>query len=158
MGKCFLSITKNLNPLFQLISQKTDAGILVEDDKKAIKKMFPNLIKELEEGESKVPIDAVRADADQAENCADDAEETMLTEAEAALPDKFRHYNPTALDFIRRCDTAAQAEEIIAYLQKRGELTCQDATEIRAQLKREGVRSFGPKKEADYYFKQGGIC
>ena len=130
----------------------------MEIDKKSMKKMFPNLIKELEVGENKVSIDGVRADATKAEETVDDPEEEMLSEAENALPDKFRHYNPTVVDFIRRCDTKAQAEEIISYLQKRGELTEEHAKEVRAQLKKEGVRSFGPKKEEDYYFKQGGIC
>jgi len=130
----------------------------VEIDKKSMKKMFPNLIKELEAGENKVSIDAVRADATKAEMTVEDPEETMLSEAELALPDKFRHYNPTAVDFIRRCDTAVQADEIISYLQKRGEITAEYADEVRAQLKKEGLRSFGPKKETDYYFKQGGIC
>jgi len=123
-----------------------------------MKKMFPNLIKELEAGENKVSIDAVRADATKAEMTVEDPEETMLSEAEHALPDKFRHYNPTAVDFIRRCDTAVQADEIISYLLKRGEITAEYADEVRVQLKKEGLRSFGPKKEADYYFKQGGIC
>ena len=127
-------------------------------DKKSMKKMFPNLIKELEAGENKVPIDAVRADAAKAEETVDDAEETMLAEAENALPDKFRHYNPTVVDFIRRCDTEAQAEEIISFLQKRGEITEEYAEEVRAQIKKDGVRSFGPKKEEDYYFKQSGLC
>lgn len=130
----------------------------MEIDKKSVKKLFPNLIKELEGSENKVPIDAVRADAAKAEETVDDAEEAMLAEAENALPDKFRHYNPTVVDFIRRCDTKAQAEEIVSYLQKRGEITEEYAEEVRAQLKKEGVRSFGPKKEEDYYFKQGGIC
>lgn len=132
--------------------------MLVEIDKKSVKKLFPNLIKELEGSENKVPIDAVRADAAKAEETVDDAEEAMLAEAENALPDKFRHYNPTVVDFIRRCDNNVQAEEIISYLQKRGEITEEYAEEVRAQLKKEGVRSFGPKKEEDYYFKQGGIC
>ena len=130
----------------------------MEIDKKSVKKLFPNLIKELEGSENKVQIDAVRADAAKAEETVDDAEEAMLAEAENALPDKFRHYNPTVVDFIRRCDTKAQAEEIVSYLQKRGEITEEYAEEVRAQLKKEGVRSFGPKKEEDYYFKQGGIC
>ena len=130
----------------------------MEIDKKSMKKMFPNLIKELETGENKVPIDGVRADAAKAEEGVADIEEELLAEAENALPDKFRHYNPTVIDFIRRCDTQAQAEEIITYLQKRGEITEVDAKKVRAQLKKEGVRSFGPKKEEDYYFKQGGIC
>ncbi|MCW4018361.1 MAG: DUF2095 domain-containing protein [Candidatus Bathyarchaeota archaeon] len=127
-------------------------------DKKSIRKMFPNLIKELEDGENKVSIDGVRADADQAEEEIVDAEDTTIAEAENAMPDKFRHYSPTVVDFIRRCDTCDQAEEIISYLQKRGELSEERACEVREQLKKEGLRSFGPKKEDDYYFKQSGLC
>ena len=116
---------------------------IVKIDKKSFKKMFPNLSGELEGGESKVSIDSVRTDSDNAEK---------------ALSDKFRNYNPTVVDFIRRCDTEVQAEKIIAYLEKRGELTKEYAEELRKQLKREGVRSFGSKKEENYYFKQGGLC
>jgi len=115
----------------------------VETDKKSFKKMFPNLSKELELEDSKVAINSVRTDPDAAEN---------------AMADKLRHYNPTAVDFIRRCDTDAQAEAIIAYLEKRGELTTEHAETLRQQLKKEGVRSFGAKKEENYYFKQGGLC
>lgn len=125
-------------------------------EKERIKKLFPHLIKELESGENKVKIDSVRADAVTAEEVVTDAEETIIAEAENALPDKFRHYEPTVVDFIRRCDTQRQAEEIIAYLQKKGEITEEYASEVRAQLKKEGLRSFGPKKEEDYYFRQGG--
>ena len=133
-------------------------GVLVEVDKKFMKKMFPNLIKELENGENKVSIDSVRANAAKAEESVNDVEETMLAEAENALPDKFRHYNPTVIDFIRRCDTKDQAEEIVAYMQQRREITEEYANKVRAQLKKEGLRSFGSKKEEDYYYKQGGIC
>ena len=115
----------------------------MEIDKKSFKKMFPNLSKELELEDSKVAISSVRTDPDAAEK---------------ALDDKFRHYNPTVVDFIRRCDTEMQAEAIIAYLEKRGELTKEYAEELRKQLKSEGVRSFGSKKEENYYFKQGGLC
>ena len=125
-------------------------------EKERIKKLFPNLIKELEGGENKVKIDSVRADAVIAEEVVTDADETIVAEAENALPDKFRHYDPTVVDFIRRCDTQSQAEEIISYMQKRGEITEEYAAEVRSQLKKEGLRSFGPKKEEDYYFKQGG--
>jgi hypothetical protein len=114
----------------------------VETDKKSFKKMFPNLSDELEGGDSNVSIDAFR----QAES------------AEGTMPDKFRSFDPNAVDFIRRCDTEEQAEAIIAYLEKRGELTQDSAAKLRKQLKRKGVRSFGPKKEEDYYFKHGGLC
>lgn len=115
----------------------------MEIDQKSFKKMFPNLSKELELGGSKVAISSVRTDSDAAEK---------------ALSDKFRHYNPTVVDFIRRCDTEVQAEAVIVYLEKRGELTKECAEGLRKQLKNEGVRSFGSKKEENYYFKQGGLC
>jgi hypothetical protein len=115
----------------------------LEIDKKSFKKMFPKLSDELEVGDGKVPISSVRTDSDMAEE---------------ALSDKFRHYNPTVIDFIRRCDTEAEAEAIIAYLEKRGELSKKYAESLRKQLKEEGVRSFGSKKEENYYFKKGGLC
>jgi hypothetical protein len=89
------------------------------------------------------------------EECEEFTEEEFTSCTET--PDKLRHFNPQAVDFIRRCDTEAQAEEIIAYLQKRGEITKQYAQELLCQLKRDGVRSFGPKKEENHYFREGGL-
>jgi len=129
-------------------------------DKKSIKKIFPHLYQELENGEVKVPINAVRKNPEEAEETAV-GEECECTEEEficPETPDKLRHFNPSAVDFIRRCDTEVQAEEIIAYLQKKGEITKEDAEKMRCQLKRDGVRSFGPKKEEYHYFKEGGLC
>ena len=130
-------------------------------DKKSIKKIFPHLYEELETGEVKVPINSVRKnplEAEEAavgEECEDCTEEEFTTSTET--PDKLRHFNPSVVDFIRRCDTEVQAEEIIAYLQKKGEITQENAQELRCQLKRDGVRSFGPKKEENHYFREGGI-
>ena len=130
-------------------------------DKESLKKMFPNLYRELEEGNNKVSIDAVRKHPEEAEDgegcgCDEPVEET--TDAGTETPDKLRHFYPQAVDFIRRCDTETQAEEIVTYMQKRGELTKEQASEILAQLKKEGLRSFGCKKEDGYYFKQSGLC
>ena len=127
-------------------------------DKKSLKKMFPHLYGELETGEVKVPINAVRKNPLEAEEAAageecEEEESAPCTET----PDKLRHFNPSAVDFIRRCDTEAQAEEIIDYLQKKGEITKENAEHMRCQLKQKGVRSFGPKKEENHYFKEGGI-
>jgi hypothetical protein len=133
-------------------------------EKKDIKKMFPHLFEELESGEVKVPINGVRKNAAEAEGelveecgcneCADEVEK--VTEC-TSTPDKLRHFNPQAVDFLRRCDTEAQAEEIIAYLQKKGEISCEYAQQLRCQLKKDGVRTFGPKKEENHYFREGGI-
>ncbi len=127
-------------------------------DKKSLRKMFPNLYREIEElDEFKVPINAVRADPEAAERAAveDVSEEEFLEPT--VVTDKLRHFNPSAVDFIRRCDTDAQAQEIITYLLKKGEITAEYAKELEAKLKSEGVRCFGPKKEENYYFREGGI-
>ena len=106
-------------------------------DKGTVKRLFPNLAKELETGENRIAVDSVRT-------------------YDATNKD-FAHYTPDAIDFIRRCDTTEEAEEIIAYLEKRGEIEPQYAARLRSQLKEKGVRSFGTKKEFDYYLKHGEI-
>jgi hypothetical protein len=133
-------------------------------EKKDIRKMFPNLFEELESGEVKVPINGIRknvaeAESEVAEECSCDecAEETEEVTECTETPDKLRHFNPQAVDFLRRCDTEVQAEEIIAYLQKKGEITAEYAQQLRCQLKKDGVRAFGPKKEENHYFREGGI-
>ena len=50
-----------------------------------------------------------------------------------------------------------QAEEIINYLEKRCEISSEFAKNLRNQLKTKGVRSFGMKKEDEYYLKQEGF-
>jgi len=114
----------------------------MEIDKEKFRKMFPNLAREMESGENKVRISSVRSD---------------VATGEKAVSEKFLHYMPDVIDFIRRCDTEQQAEEIIAYMEKRGEVNTEYAQKLRKQLKDKGVRSFGPKKEEGYYFKEGGF-
>ncbi|MGE5188266.1 MAG: DUF2095 family protein [Betaproteobacteria bacterium] len=134
-------------------------------DKKDLKKMFPHLYEELESGEVKVPISGVRKNASEPEgevseecSCDEYIEEEKNVPLHTETPDKLRHFNPQAVDFIRRCDTEAQVEEIINYLEKKGEITSEFASQLRCQLKKDGVRSFGPKKEENYYFREGGLC
>lgn len=112
----------------------------MELDRETAKRMFPNLAKELDSKESKVGVTSVRT-------------ETPIGEKAASRG--LSNYMPDAVDFIRRCDTQEQAEEIIAYLEKRGEIEKQYAIQLRKQLKEKGLRSFGPKKENDYYLRHG---
>jgi len=82
-------------------------------------------------------------------------EEEAKVEQQAGVkfdPYRLAGYEPTVIDFLRRCETAAQAHEIITFLEKKGELTIEQAQKLREQLEKEGLRSFGPKKEAGYYF------
>ncbi|MEA2070632.1 MAG: DUF2095 family protein [Asgard group archaeon] len=64
---------------------------------------------------------------------------------------RFAGYEPDVIDFLRRCDTDQQAEEIISFLEKKGEINKKEAKRLRKQLSEKGVRSFGPKKEENYY-------
>ena len=110
--------------------------------KKKFQKMFPNLAQEMESGEHGTTINSVRSDPNTGEK---------------AVAKRFTGYTPDAIDFLRRCDKGEQAEEIISYLEKRGEITPEYAKKLRKQLKEKGVRSFGSKKEDDYYLKQDGF-
>jgi len=110
-------------------------------DKKTLKEKFPNLYKELEGGGNRIIVNSIRTDAETAEK---------------TFCDKLRNFDPSVVDFIRRCDTEEEAETIIAFMEKRCEITPKQATQLRVQLQEKGIRSFGPKKEENYYFKQGG--
>lgn len=121
----------------------------MEFDKETFKKLFPNLAKEMEVGENKVSINSIRTDMEEGERAASGKRRSRV--------DPFANYDPDVIDFLRRCDTEEQAEEIIAYMEKRGEITSEYAAQLRKQLKEKGVRSFGPKKEENYYLKRGGL-
>ena len=111
--------------------------------KEKFHKMFPNLADEMEKGTCETKIHAVRSDSATAEK--------------AVISKKFAGYNPDAIDFLRRCDKPEQAEGIICYMEKRQEISPEYAKKLRKQLKTKGVRSFGAKKEDDYYLKQDGF-
>ncbi|MCQ8898585.1 MAG: DUF2095 domain-containing protein [Hadesarchaea archaeon] len=99
------------------------------------RKLFPHLAEELG-GEGTVRISGVRSEREEAERAAD--------------------FQPSAVDFLRRCDTEEEAEEILSYLERRGEITHEYAERLRRQLKERGLRSFGSKKEPGYYFRNRG--
>jgi hypothetical protein len=113
----------------------------VDLDKESLKKMFPNLTKELQTNGNKVHVNSVRTDQEDGEK--------------AATSQGLDHYMPDVIDFIRRCDTKEEAEEIIDYTEKMGEIDGKYAQKLRRQLREKGVRSFGTKKEHDYYLRHG---
>lgn len=110
----------------------------MDHEKEKFRKMFPNLAQEISSGNCKTKINSVRSN---------------VTTAEKAVSKKFTEYNPDVIDFLRRCNKAEQATEIICYLEKRQEISPEYAKKLRKQLKTKGVRSFGAKKEDDYYLK-----
>ena len=98
---------------------------------------YPALSKELEEGTAQsFQIDGVRT-------VSEEPNEEQVS------------YTPDVVDYIRRCDTLNQANEIVDFLMRQGELTQNQARAIKSQLKSEGIRSFGSKKEKDHYLRHG---
>ena len=112
----------------------------MEISKVQFKKTFPHLAKEMSNDQKGVTINSIRSD-------------TRNAEKTAATQKNLSNYDPDVIDFLRRCDNTQQAEEIINYMQSRGEITNDYAKKLRLQLKKKGLRSFGPKKEEGYYFK-----
>ncbi len=109
------------------------------------RKMFPHLAEELEnrsqEGPDQVRVKSVRSD---------------VGVGEVTASKGFSGYSPDAIGFLRRCDTEEEALEIINYLEKRLEIDPRYAEKLRTQLKTSGVRSFGSKKQDNYYLKESG--
>jgi hypothetical protein len=102
--------------------------------KEEFRRKFPHLARELG-GAGTIRIAAVR---------------TSIKEAEKAAH-SIHGYEPTAIDFIRRCENDRQALEIIDFLESRGEIEPAYAKRLREQLVRRGLRSFGPKKNPGCY-------
>jgi hypothetical protein len=108
----------------------------VELTPEKFRKLFPHLAEELG-GEGTVRISGVRSERGEAERAAED-------------------FSPSAVDFLRRCETEREAEEILSFLEGRGEITREYAERLRRQLREKGLRSFGSKKEPGYYFRNPG--
>jgi len=113
---------------------------LVDISRQEFKRKYPNLAKEIESRNGSFEITNVDG-----ENVVERASEKSLA-----------GYVPTATDYLRRCDNDKQAEETINYLEKKGEISSEYADQLRKTLKEKGLRSFGPKKEHDYYLKRAG--
>lgn len=107
-------------------------GVLDEE----FRKKYPALFKEWG-GPSTLRIRAVR---------------TSLREAEK-MACTSGGYEPTVIDFIRRCESEAQALEIIDFLEAKGEIEPDYAKRLRSQLERLGLRSFGKRKKPGYYYQ-----
>ncbi len=108
-------------------------------EKRRFQTSFPNLSRELEQEPQSVEISDVRSGG---------------SSCEKVSSKTFAGYEPNVIDFIRRCDNEQQAKEIIDYLEKRQEVNSVQSKKLTKQLEEKGVRSFGPKKQTDYYSRE----
>lgn len=109
----------------------------MELDEKTFKKSFPHLYREIVEKKMSLPMDAARTSIEEGE-----AEARKSTGTPSM---------PTPIDYLRRCENDEEALEVIDYLERRSEITGEQAERLRKQIKEYGVRSFGSKKEWGYY-------
>ncbi len=115
-------------------------GAESEDLTEKVLEHLPNLADEIKTSETGVRIDGVRW------------EETDRTRQPVRTgEDRFSGYSPDVIDFLRRCTTEDEALEIIDFLEKQGEINAVHAEELRNQLRRKGLRSFGSQKSWGYY-------
>lgn len=112
-----------------------------EIDEEEFKKIFPNLYREIIKKKMSLRIDSIRTEEG----------EKNFEEVE-----KHETYMPTAIDYLRRCENDKEGEEVISYLENKGEISHEYAEELRTQLREKGIRSFGSKKEDGYYLKKWG--
>ena len=107
-------------------------------EKDRFKKLFPHLAKEIENGSQNIEL----------------SDESLNTNKEKKNDSrKWAGYNPDHIDFIRRCNTIEQAIDVIDYLVNRSEISSEKAKELKHRLTKDGLRSFGPKKTDNYYYK-----
>lgn len=109
-------------------------------EKKDFKRLFPHIAEEVESGASKVDFDKLN-------------EPPPSTEPSYAEDRKYAGFLPGAADFIRRCRKPKEAEEIISYLEKKGDIRDEEAEALRSQLRAGGLKSFGPHKGPGFYEK-----
>ncbi len=98
------------------------------------KEKFPNLSREMR-GKGTITINSVRSSPREAERTAHTA----------------YGYEPTVVDYLRRCATDAQALEIIDFLETKGEIDDDYAKRLRRQLAEQGLGSFGKRKKPGHY-------
>jgi hypothetical protein len=104
---------------------------------------LPHLANELQSSKADVRINGVRW------------EDTHRTRQPVRTEeDRFSGYSPDVIDFLRRCNTEDEALEIINFMEKRGEINSIHAKELRNQLKKQGLRSFGAKKSWGHYERE----
>lgn len=59
--------------------------------------------------------------------------------------------NPAVEDFLRRCRTREECDEIISYMVKNKDINLAKAKELKDRIEKEGIHCFGPKKSWGYY-------
>jgi len=126
----------NLPPEILNISQK----VSVED----MGKLFPHLHAEISDDKMAIGIDSVEGDFAPSKD-----DDDFLTSN-----DPYSHFEPSVIDYIRRAKTEEEAIEVIKFSLKQGSLDEDEALKLIGQIRKDGVRSFGPIRTPGHYFRK----
>lgn len=108
---------------------------------------FPHLAREIQNPNLLYPVDAVRWDDEEAE---EEPEEDVEEEKVEMKPRKDRvalPEEPNLKSLLRRSKNEKEAEEIIKYFEKRGDITPQEATKLLTTLQTKGLKAIQSKNE-----------
>ncbi len=115
-------------------SEDTNEGRVEEEiEDKDFEGVFPALFRDIKDGEKGI------------------LKEELRTSSGSKKTRKFREHTPGAIDFICRCKSNQEAEEIIDYLLKKGEITEEYANNLKKQLHEKGLEYFGEHRKQGYY-------
>lgn len=123
-----------------------EKGLSVEYSREEIESLLPNLAEELTNNPHE-PIEVEVPPSKKELRSKNDIQQA----AKSQYKTDSELYSPSTVDFLRRCSTLEEAEEIINYQLKMNEISKSQAEELLDLCNKHGVRYFGPKKEWGYY-------
>ncbi len=109
-----------------------------------IREKFPAIYAELTNKKMSMRIDEV----------GDDIMPSLSLNEERQYQDPLSNYEPNVYDFLARARTNKEGLEIIDYLAKQGQISPENADNLTKKLKTLGIRSFGPKRSSNYYYRK----
>jgi hypothetical protein len=123
-------------------------GMTVGYSRDEIEELLPNLAEELKTTSSD-PIESGELTPQPQIRTPDEVQQATRSQYDTDS----ELYSPKTEDFLRRCSSLKEAEEIIEHQIKMKEITKSQAEELLQICKEQGIRFFGSKKEWGYYEK-----
>ncbi len=127
---------KNRDPKTLTVNQ----NITVDE----LHKQFPNLYSELTDNKMSLEVDQVE----------EDLITSTLREDDKQDQDSFTDFEPNVIDFLTRAKEDSEGLEIINFLENQNQISSKSAEELRERIKNDGIRSFGPLRLSNYYFRK----
>lgn len=128
-------------------------GLNIDYDRKELKKYLPHLMDEIAEQKKSLKINSVDYNVESIENKSSHAQPKVNNSHIEELT------NPSVIDFIRRCSTNLEAEEILQYLLNKNEISQEQYNSIKKKISQENglknlIELHGGFKRPGYYLRK----